>query len=457
MNFNFKYLILTLIVTIIGWENLNAQIITTIAGDGGGGICFDGSQATASPIKQVNSIIKDRNGNMLITSFNISDSVSGSRIKKISSSGIISTFAGKDTLGFSGDGGPATNAKLYAPSGLIIDKKGNVYISDFAVNLRVRKVDTTGIITTFAGNGYSTSSGDGGPATSAGIGKGSGICIDSIGNIYIAAGRKIRKIDTFGIISTFAGDGTGVYSGDGGPATAAGIGCFGQITFDRHGNMLITDDNNRIRKIDHAGIISTIAGTGVAGFSGDGGPATAAQLYGPAGVYADNCDNIYISDGGNNRIRMVNGVGIIKTIAGTGVMGYGGDNGPATAAKFKIPTGLYLDNSGSIYIADASNFRVRYIHMDSCKNSTEVAEAEVEAGVMSVYPNPCNGSFIVKVASGINEPVSVVVTNIMGQKVGEYVGVSNMEVAMDLQVPAGVYFIQASMGKERYVGKVVVE
>jgi trimeric autotransporter adhesin len=272
------------------------------------------------------------------------------------------------------------------------DKKGNVYISD--VSGRVRKVDIHETITTFAGNGSNIVSGDGGPATAAGIGPGAGLCIDASGNVYIGAGNRIRKVDTNGIISTFAG----TIAGDGGLATAAKFHTDGQLAIDGSGNFYIADaSNNRVRKISTDGTITTFAGSGTVGhygYSGDGGPATAAQLHGPNGVFADNCGNVYIADTWNNVIRVVNGPGIIKAFAGNGFgaggLGTGafsGDNGRATAAELNFPSAVYLDRHQNVYIFDSYNDRVRFIRMDSCRNTTDVPVTPQVTDV-AVYPNP---------------------------------------------------------------------
>jgi hypothetical protein len=449
------------------YYQIRAQIITTIAGDSTLGHSGDGGPATAASLFPIYGIAMDTIGNLFISNNHPVTAPRGAVVRKVNTSGIISTFAGTDTLGFSGDGGPATAAWLSNTNCIAFDKKGNVYIADMIGNRRVRKVDAAGIITTFAGNGSSTPSGDGGPATAAGLGSGAGVCSDILGNIYIAAGNKIRKVDTFGIITTFAGNGTGSYSGDGGPATAASINCQGQITIDRHGNMYVTDVvNQRVRKISPGGIITTIAGNGTVGFSGDGGPATLAQLHDPIGVCTDNCDNLYIADSWNQRVRIVNGSGMIKTIAGNGfgggtaIGGYNGDGIAATAAKLNLPNSLCVDNNGSIYIADNNNARVRYIHMDSCRNTTGVAtppglpEGE---GMLRVFPNPGDGAFMVRVSSGVNVAVQITVTNIMGQKIKEISAATNKDVPIQLRVPKGMYFVNATTEKQKYAAKVIVQ
>jgi len=275
--------------------------------------------------------------------------------------GNIVTVAGS-TIPLS-DGGPATAAQLNGPLGLALDS-GNLYIVD-STNNRIRRVDLgTGTITTFAGNGAAGYAGDGGPGTAAQLSAPVGVAVDS-GNLYIAdfGNNRVRRVDlATGTITTFAGGGS-VPTGDGGPATAAQInGPFG-LAVDS-ANLYIGDTgNNRVRRVDLAtGIITTIAGTGVTGFAGDGGPATAAQLSVPRGL-ALGSGNLYIGDVGNHRVRRVDLVtGTITTFAGNGAVGSGGDGGPAAAAQLNFPGGLAV-GSGNLYIAERNNNRVRRVDL----------------------------------------------------------------------------------------------
>jgi len=334
-------------------ECARAQYIYTFAGNVPGGYSGDGGPATAAALHGPCSVVIDGPGNVYIADFD------NDRIRKVNTSGIISTVAGNGIRGFSGDGGPATAAELYAPDGITIDGLGNLYFSEYG-NFRIRKVNTSGIISTIAGNGTSGFSGDGGPATAASLQNASGVAVDVSGNVYIAdcSNYRIRKVSISGIISTFAGTGSSGYSGDGGVATAAAIGGPRYIAFDGVGNMYFTDyANNVIRKVNSSGIISTIAGNGILGDSGDGGPATAAEMHWPMGIAFDGADNIYVAEYLGNRVRKVNTSGIISTYAGYGGMGFGGDGGPATAAMFNLLVGVATDGSGMVYIGDGNRVR----------------------------------------------------------------------------------------------------
>ena len=255
----------------------------------------------------------------------------------VSLSPVITTVAGSGTAGHGGDGGAATSAGLSA-SGVAVDAVGNLYIADSG-NSRIRKVDAVmGIITTVAGNGIAGYSGDGGAATSAQLSPHlQGIVVDAAGNLYIAdaGNNRIRKVTAAtGVIITVAGNGTTGYSGDGGAATSAELGNSYGVAVDAAGNLYIADNgNSRIRKVDAVtSIITTVAGNGIAGYTGDGGAATSAELDHPQGVGVDAAGNLYIVD--NDRIRKVNAAtGAITTVAGSGIAGYSGDGGAATSAS----------------------------------------------------------------------------------------------------------------------------
>lgn len=346
-------------------SNLFAQdIINLYAGDGTGAFSGDGGPVLTSQLRLPSDIYIDASGNKYIADAN------NHCIRKVTGGGTISTVVGTGgTAGFAGDGGLATAARLNQPGAVCLDNAGNMYIAD-ATNHRIRKVDAlTGIITTIAGNGTASTTGDGGLATAATINFPYGIAVDNNGDIYFSesSSHVIRKITvSTGIISTYAGTiSTSGSSGDGGAATSARLNFPRDICFDGAYNLYIADRvNNKIRKVTAAtGNISTIAGTGTAGSSGDGGAATSARLRGPFGITIDATGNIFIADATNNKIRKVNGVtGVITTFAGTGTSGYFGDGGDATLANLNFPTNVFADAS-YLYVVDNSNNRVRRIQI----------------------------------------------------------------------------------------------
>jgi hypothetical protein len=352
-----KLFILSLFSMLV-FTRAGAQIMSTVAGTGTDGYTGDGGPATAAQIGAMVAAV-DAAGNVYISD------EPRHVVRKISAAtGIITTVAGNGTGGFSGDGGPATLAQLHDPRGIAVDAAGNLYICDLT-NHRIRKVNVTGTISTFAGNGAAFYGGDGVPANTAPMHPYS-VATDGAGNVYIAdnSSNRIRKVNTAGIISTVAGTGTSGFAGDNGPATAAQV-SINFISVDAPGNIYVTAiSGGIIRKINTAGIIRKWAGTSALGFSGDGGPATAAKLSGACATFSDGAGNVYISDNHNNRIRMVNGAGIINTVAGTGVPGFAGDGGAPLAAWFNSPGNGGVDAAGNIYISDASNYRIRLIGID---------------------------------------------------------------------------------------------
>ena len=339
-------------------NTVKAQIITTIAGSDTASALGDGGLAIHAFIQAPFAVAMDAVGNIYIADqYN-------SRVRKVTTTGVISTIAGNGGAGFFGDGGHATAAELNWPSGVAVDAAGNVYISDMN-NDCIRKVNTAGMISTYAGVGLNPGyNGDGGlaVATSARLHTPMGISVDAAGNLYIAEydNSVIRKVATTGILSTVCGIGAGGFSGDGGAATNALLNQPSDVKIDAAGNLFIADMyNNRIRKVNTLGVISTIAGKDTAGYSGDGGLATNAKLNKPTGVAVNANGVLYITDCFNNRIRNVYPTGVIYTLAGNGTAGYSGDGGLAHYAKMYNPRGGVLNTAGYYLFADFDNNVVR--------------------------------------------------------------------------------------------------
>ena len=342
--------------------------ITTVAGtgiptgfiDGEGGDpaddLGDGGSATRASLSQPNGLAVDGVGNLYIAD------EENHRIRKVITSGIITTIAGTGQKGFAGDAGLATNAQLEQPAGVAVDAAGNIYIAD-SVNQRIRKVGLDGIITTVAGTGMVAFGGDGGPAVDASLNFPEGVTVDGSGNLFIAdtQNHRIRQVSLGGIITTVAGTGTASFAGDGGPATAAALNFPTTVAVDAAGALYIADfSNGRVRKVS-AGTISTLAGNGSFKYGGDGAAATSAFLDQPLGVAADSDGNFYIADTENHRIRKVAPDGAITTVAGTGVQGFSGDGGLATIAELSAPRAVALNTNGNLYIADTGNASIRRV------------------------------------------------------------------------------------------------
>ncbi|MET7391826.1 hypothetical protein ACFYPT_41625 [Streptomyces sp. NPDC005529] len=292
----------------------------------------------------------------------------------------LTTVAGTGDQGFNGDNRPATAAQLFYPRGVAVDVRGNLYIAD-TYDRRVRKVDAHGTITTVAGAGEGGFNGDDWPATTAHLKSPRGVAVDASGNLYIADtfDHRVRKVDAQGIITTVAGTGEEGFSGDGQPATTAHLASPSAVAVDVHGTLYIADmENERVRKVDAEGIITTVAGTGEGGFNGDNQPATTAHLKSPRAVAADAHGNLYIADTYNHRVRKVDAEGTITTVAGTGTRGFSGDGQPATTAQLWYPGGVAVDVHGTLYIADRQNHRIRKV--DAHGTITTVAGTSEEEG-----------------------------------------------------------------------------
>ena len=426
------------------------NIITTVAGGGSGTALGDGGPAVAAVLANPIAVAKDSHGNLYITDRE------NNRIRKVDTAGIICTYAGRNLAGYSGDNGPATDASLYEPYGIAVDKHDNVYFTDPASNV-VRKIAPTGIITTFAGIDTAGYNGDSKPASTAKLNEPFGIATDKNGYVYIGdvGNGRIRRVDTMGIITTYAGTGFPGYSGDDSEATAARIVGPSGIAVDKSNNLYFTESGkHNVRKIDSTGIITTIAGTGVGGFNGDSLLATDTKLFFPAGIAVDSRGNVYIADGSNGRVRKINvadSSNIITTVAGTGAVPFNGDNISPTSANVP-PCGITIDGDDNIYITDISNNRVRYI-----KNTVAVVNVNLPVDASYIYPNPNNGQCYIMQIGRQDEPITITVTDLYGKIIQSLRAITNNAILMQLDVPTGAYNVEIKNSRMNVVKKIVVQ
>ncbi|MCD6010405.1 MAG: hypothetical protein K0Q79_267 [Flavipsychrobacter sp.] len=417
----------------------DAQTISTIAGSGPTGFMTgsysgDGGPATAATLNNPSGAAFDSFGNLYIADSR------NHRIRKVDASGAITTFAGTGITGYSGDGGQATVAELSYPESITFDAAGNLYFADRWTPC-VRKIDPSGIITTVAGNGTYGFAGDGGPATAAMFDNPCYIKTDAAGNLYICdwINARLRKVNSAGIITTIAGNGSATYSGDGGPATAAGMRPSG-VFIEPSGAILVSDGvNRRIRKIDVTGNITTIAGTGTEGYSGDGGPATSAQLRYPGALIRDASGNLLVCDVNNSVIRKIDAGGITTTVAGSGTNGFSGDGGVPTAAEFQFPLMVALNTAGQLFVPDMQNNRVRKIDLATVPAAIHLSAL---AG-LKTYPNPAGNTLHI---DGIAANTAYTFTDVTGQAVlqGTLGRESNI---LSLEALAGgLYFLGLNTG-----------
>jgi len=419
-----KILLILLLLPVFA----QGQIITTIAGGGTGGL-GDGGPATAAIVSNPGGVVFGKDSSLYVTT--------QTRIRKIDRYGIISTIAGTGVAGYGGDGGPATAAKLNWADGITVDTFGNILFSDF-FNFAIRKIDiATGVITTICGNGIQAYTGDNGPASSAQLYSPESIFFDKrTGNLYVAenGAQVIRKISPSGIITTVAGTGVLGFNGDGLNATATQLDYPEDVAVDSSGNIYISDGgNNRIRKINASGIVSTIAGNGSTVYGGSGGPATSAQLV-PQCFAQDLMHNMFIS--GSEHVSKIDISGTFNNVAGTGVHGYAGDGGPATLAQLDHIHGIAIDPYGNLLIADGANNRVRKVTFNPSTLETNQLNLSSEP---SIYPNPATMSLIVSCSVEIN---TLAISNLLGQTVysHEY---GSQQIRIDVaSLPAGVYLIR---------------
>lgn len=430
------------------------QKIMTLAGNGVAGFAGDGFNAAGAMLWGPSDVALDSNGNLYILDFN------NFRVRKVYTNGVITTVAGTGIAGYAGNGSVATSADV-AGRGIAFDRRGNLFISD-QVNSVIRRVNSLGIISKYAGRGTGAGltygyTGDGGKADTARFRGPQGICTDRKSNLYVAdAGNHVvRKIDTFGHISTVAGTGNPGYSGDGSAAVAAELDSPYAVTVDRIGNLYINDYlNNVVRMVDTFGIITTYVGfTGaLPGYSGDNGPAILATINHARALATDTANNLYIADADNNVIRKVKyTTGVITTNVGNGSYGSMGDFGYVNGCNLYNPYGVVVNKYGNIYIADANNEKIRMTY-----NTTGVGNVK-ETATVDVYPNPC--SDLVQV-NGLDASDHIVVTDMAGRQVATWTATGSAVPTYSVaHLASGAYMLQVTgaAGTVRATVKLVKE
>jgi uncharacterized protein (TIGR03437 family) len=379
------------------------QQISTVAGNGQSGFSGDGGSATDASLDGLSALAVDVDGNIYIAD------TSQVRVRKISASGVITTVAGNGQLGprprdLNTEGQPATSVSLGLIRGVATDSNGILYIAD---QHALRRVESSGALTTVVGLAplYANNV----PASKTAAGAIFALAFDAAGNLFYTDIGVVRKLDTSGIVTTVAGTfGAAGSSGDGGPATSATLNNPEAITIDRDGNLYIYErGSQRIRKVAADGIISTLVGANGPGFSGDNGPAPQAKIMDATGLTTDASGNLYFSDTRNQRIRRITPAGTITTIAGTGSVGFSGDNGPATAAKLYAPAGLAIDSANNLYVGDGYNRRIRKITPAGAGKQPQIAAGGVVNAASfkkEVSPGSLTTIFGTDLAGGIAAP-----------------------------------------------------
>jgi len=468
--------LLTLCISLIIGNKAGAQYIFHVAGADTVGHGGDSGPARHAALRSPSDVLIDDYNSILIADGGPIGFKGDGCIRRIEAArGIITTIAGfpgaPDSPAYNEDGIPAIAARLSGCAAICIDTQKNILIADGIG--RIRKVNMkTGMISTVVGSktavGYA---GDNGPATAALLDGPCDVAVDAANNIYIVDqnNHSIRKVTALtGIITTVAGRNAKGYGGDGGPATLAKLNNPHGIYVTGINSFLIADyDNHRVREVSASGTITTFAGIGAPGFSGDGGKADTARLNQPAQVTRDASGNTYISDLSNQRIRKVTTTGIISTYAGNGKYFSGpdttGDGNLAIKASI-LPYGLVFDACGDLYVGSTLN-SVRVITPTLPTSGTlcgilvnEVPNiSSTQVAALTISPNPNTGTFSFNLPSSVNEPMQVTVTDITGRKVLEMAGKTNTDTNIQLNSPAGMYFVTAATASGKSSAKVVVE
>jgi trimeric autotransporter adhesin len=458
MNMKKAYLLLLPVALLSAAASAQSGIINTVAGDGIAGFAGDGTSALTAKFDTMQFIALDDSANIYIAD------AQNNRIRKVyAKNGLITTIAGNGVAGYTGDYGLAVNAEIFYPVAIGIGPNGDVYFTDNGNGVVRRITKSTGIIHTFAGDGIGGSSGDDSAATNAKFESPTGIAVDGSGNVYIsdAGNSNIRVVlASDSDIYEFAGIGTAGYSGDGGPASAAELNEPLGIALDNLGNLYVADWHNAlIRKINiSSGTISSVAG--IAGnFTPTltNGPATGIPISYPTDVACDKLGNFYISDVGTNVIRGISASsGYEFVVAGEELNGYSGDGGPATSAELNYPIGVGLDTNSNIYIADLLNFRIRIV------SSTPLAVPQISAsGSFAIYPNPVSNNLNIVFSSTYTSGRNTIeIIDITGRTVTSLDNevAPNSTLSVDVStLSSGMYFIKVADKTSSQVFKFIKE
>jgi len=438
--------LLYLLCFLLPFTSNGQYYISTVVGNGSSGATGDGGQATNASLVNPMGLAYDAAGNLYISEY------WGHKIRKVSPDGTISTFAGTGEAGYTGNGGQATAAKMFHPIDVTVGADGAVYVAELT-NYCIRRIGTDGIISLVAGTGeFCGTSPDGLSATSTCLDYPYAIHINAAGEMFIPElqNNRVRKVNTSGIVSTIAGTGISGDDGDGGPASAARINNPSDCYVDAVGNIYIPQFNtDRIRMVDAAGIIHTIAGTGIDTYTGDGGLATNATLNNPARVITDVAGNIYVADGLNCCIRKITG-GIITTIAGGIGYDYFGDGGPATAAAMKYTSDMVITPSGDILVSDANNHVVRKL-----STIPPASVAEYKSPSVLLFPNPAKNA--VSVSTPLAGSFRITIFNASGRNVYTQKMQSSTQIIDISFLPSGYYSLLASFIDHDYIISLVKE